>query len=165
MLQIMKTLLAVVTACLMTINIHADEMQHGPSVSDSWIRATPPGATTSAMYMMIKNSTDKPMTLVDVKSALSDRIEIHHTVKNDGVMQMRKIDRIDVNAHAMTELKPQGQHIMFFNLKEALAPESKITVDLIFEDGTTITAEVPVMKQGMSHDSHSEMKSEKHKDH
>ena len=54
---------------------------------------------------------------------------------------------------------------MFFNLKEALAPDTKITVDLIFEDGTTVTMEVPVMKQGMSHDSHSEMKSEKHKDH
>ena len=161
----MKTLLSILAVCLMSFTGHADEMHHGPAVSDSWIRATPPGVTTTAMYMMIKNPTDKTVTLVAVTSAVSDRIEIHHTVENDGVMQMRQIDGIDVNASEMAELKPHGKHIMFFDLKKALAPDTTITVDLEFKDGTTVTAEIPVLKQGESHDNHSAMKSKKHKDH
>lgn len=141
----------------------ANNSPGSPEVTNSWARATPPGATTSAIYMTIGNHTNAALKLVAVKSSFTNRIEIHNTKMKDGMMQMRQIDSIEIEKMATVELKPHGMHMMLFDLKAPLEEGTAVSVELIFNDGKTLSVDVPVMKQMASHN-HSDMKSEKHKD-
>lgn len=123
---------------------HAPQLQ----IANSWARATPPNITTSAIYMTIQNPTGQPLKIVEVKSTISDRIELHNTTHKDGLMQMRQLPAIDIPANSSVELKPHGMHMMIFNVKNALADGTKFTISVLLEGGKEINLEVPVKKQG-----------------
>lgn len=156
----MKNIFLLLTLLLISFSATSDNSPPSPEVTQSWARATPPGATTSAIYMTIGNHTNAALKLIAVKSNFTNRIEIHNTTMKDGMMQMRQIDGIDIEKMATVELKPHGMHMMLFDLKAPLKEGTEISLELIFNDGKAMSVEVPVMKQAGSND-HSDMKSHK----
>lgn len=159
----MKNLFLLLTILIIACSANAGDSHHGMEIKHGWARATPPGASTSAMYMTINNHADMAIKLIGVKSAISDRIEIHNTTQKDGMMQMRKTDGIEIAKNSVAELKPHGTHVMLFDLKNPLKAGTSFSVELIFDNGKTMSVEVPVKKQAQGSD-HSNMKSHKHKD-
>lgn len=160
----MKNFLLLIALVFTSLNANANTSHDAPEIKQSWARSTPPGTTTSAIYMTIVNHSKDILKLVAVKSDFTDRIELHNTKMKDGMMQMRQIDNIELEKMATVELKPHGMHLMLFDLKEPLIEGSTVEIQLIFDDGNTVLAEVPVMKQTGNQD-HSNMQSKKHKKH
>lgn len=115
------------------------------SVENAWVRATPEGQTVTGAFMILKNASDKPQTLVAAESDVAGVTELHESSMQNGVMKMQKIEKIDIPANGSTELKPGGFHIMLINLKDDLAPESTQTITLKFADGSEQVVEAPVM--------------------
>ncbi len=156
----MKILLLLSALVLPAFSVTADDKHSATKVTQSWARATPPGATTSAVYMTINNHTDTNVKLIEVNSNVTDRTEIHNTTNKDGMMQMRQIDAVDIAKMATVELRPNGMHVMLFDLKAPLEEGSAVNVELVFDNGKSLEIEVPVKKQAEDGD-----QSHKHKDH
>ena len=57
-------------------------------IESAWARATPPGVTMGAAFMVITASTKD--RLLDVSASIADRVEIHSMTMDDGMMQMRQ---------------------------------------------------------------------------
>ena len=128
-------------------------------VTDGYVRAVPPVSPTSAAFMKLANMGENDHQLVSAESDVSELVELHtHTMGENGMHEMRKVEQIDLPAGVTTALKPGGLHVMFINLKNPLEPDSQVDVTLNFEDGSSKQLTLPVKKmvpmQGMDHSKH-----------
>ncbi|MDQ7056228.1 MAG: copper chaperone PCu(A)C [Persephonella sp.] len=87
-------------------------------IINPWVRAVPPNAKNTALFMVIKNSGDEPDTLMAVKTDIARIVMIHKTVNEGGVMKMVHIHHLKIPPRSTVELKPGGYHIMIMGAKE-----------------------------------------------
>jgi copper(I)-binding protein len=135
----------------------------GPiTVRDAWARpaVAGPAATGSpmagmggsgasatsngAVYMTIANSASVADRLVKVETAAAATAELHSAAMVNGVMEMRKIDGVDVPANGSVELKPGGFHVMLIGLKADLAVGGTVELTLTFEKAGAVAVEATV---------------------
>lgn len=132
----------------------------GVMVHDAWVRAVPPTSRMSAAYMRLENGGAMADRLVGVSSPIANVSEIHNVTAKDGMMQMFKVDGIEVPANGSVELKPGGYHVMLIDLKQPPKEGEQVEVTLRFEKGGEKTLSMPVrtgaMKPmgGMGHGHH-----------
>lgn len=104
------------------------------SLKMSWIRATPPGAKTTAAYAKIINASDENDTLIAASSDVAKVVELHTVEMKDGMMRMHPVEGgIPVPAKGAVELKPGGYHIMFMGLKRSIAAGEEVSITLTFK--------------------------------
>ncbi len=116
----------------------------GLEVSGAYVRAVPPGQPNSAGFMNVTNTGDRDLALVDAESDVAKVVELHTHINDNGMMRMRRIERIPVPAGATVQLKPGGHHVMFIGLKRQLKPGEMVTITLVADDGSRTTVEAPV---------------------
>ena len=103
-----------------------------PTVSEVWVKPTIPGASVSAAYMQIKSAT--PIKLIKVESSSAGIVEIHDMKMNDGVMEMKALDAVDVGPGKLVRLAPGGMHVMLMKVKKPISKGDKVPLILTFED-------------------------------
>jgi copper(I)-binding protein len=114
------------------------------SVEHAYIRSSIPGTTISSSYMRIENKGEKTVTLLGANSNISPRIEIHQHSMSDGMMRMRQLDSININAKQSIVLQPSGLHLMLFDVKKPLQAKQKIELTLNFSNRPPVIIQVPV---------------------
>lgn len=113
------------------------------SVEDAWIRATPPGSSNAAAYMVIRNSGE--MDRLNGASSIAAReVQIHTHRHADGMMNMEQIDGIDIYPDAEVTLKPHGEHLMMLGIKKPMLAGQRISMQLEFEAAGTLAVEFMV---------------------
>ncbi len=115
-----------------------------PVVEQAYIRATIPGTSISSSYMEIENQSDNTISLLSVTSDISPRIEIHQHIMADGMMRMRKLDSIEIEAQGRVKLQPSGLHLMIFDVETPLNSKEQVELTLHFSNNVTVTMEIPV---------------------
>ena len=111
------------------------------TVENAWARATAPGATVAAGYMVIRNAGAADR-LVGASSPAAERVEMHVTQRDGDVSRMRQVLAYEVKDSF--ELKPGGAHLMFVNIKAPFTEGQKIPVVLKFEKGGEMKTEFHV---------------------
>lgn len=71
-------------------------------------------------------------------------------------MKMRQVDAIMVPRHSKAELKPGGDHVMFFSLAPQVKAGHHMTVKLVFEKAGVVEVVAKVQTPGkkMDHSGH-----------
>lgn len=118
-----------------------------PVISDAWIPEQPPGAMANAVFLHMKNPTDKPEALVKAAAPGFRQVQLHKSVKVNGMHKMIEQKEIIIPAHGETDLAPGGFHIMLIGPEKRLQAGNKLPVTLTFADGTHETIDVPVKKR------------------
>ena len=115
--------------------VMAKDVQVGNLVIETpWSRATPGGAKLGVGYFAVVNIGDKPDKLLGATIPIAERVEIHATSMQGGVMRMRQIEGgLELKAQEVTELKPGGVHLMFIGLKKPIVKGERLPVRLTFE--------------------------------
>ncbi|SDL18378.1 hypothetical protein SAMN05192555_10323 [Franzmannia pantelleriensis] len=107
---------------------------------------TPPGAPNGAAYLDI-TAGDEPAELVGASSPISAVVEIHDMIMDDGNMQMRKLDAIDVEAGETVTMRPGGgYHLMLLGLEDTLVEGESFPLTLEFAEQGEIEVEVWVQE-------------------
>lgn len=105
---------------------------------NAWIRAAAPGQAAVAGYCDIANGGTAPATVVAFRDADCDggscplRVEMHETVERDGMVRMRPLPQLVVDAGSTLSLAPGGKHLMVFGLDGGVA-EARLRA--VFDDG------------------------------
>lgn len=107
-------------------------------VKNAFVKQTPPHAQNSAIFLTIFNNTDKDIALIGAKSDISEVSELHTHIHKDGKMIMQKIPKIVIKAHSSTELKSGSYHIMLLKLKKPIVKDTKVNLNLEFDNHKTI---------------------------
>jgi len=128
----------------------AMEMKPEPgkiTIVDARSRPSPMSAANGATYMVVLNGLDTDVQLVSAESDISEVVETHETVNDEGVMRMIPMpDGYPVPAGGMVELKPGGKHIMLINLVAPLETGQEFDLTVNFDNGESMTITVPVVE-------------------
>ena len=128
----------------------AMEMKPEPgkiTIVDARSRPSPMSAANGAAYMVVLNGLDADVQLVSAESDISEVVETHETVNDEGVMRMIPMpDGYPVPAGGMVELKPGGKHIMLINLVAPLETGQEFDLTVNFDNGESMTITVPVVE-------------------
>jgi len=120
----------------------------GIDISQLFIREIPPGQTSVAAYMVLKNNTRVTQKLNYIHSPIAENVELHRNFYIDGMMQMRPVKRLSVNPGDELVLSPGGFHLMLFGVYEEMPVGSEFEITLEFETGIVITKNVQVRPFG-----------------
>lgn len=138
---------------------HDNEAQHheaaapGERAGDlvieaAWARA--PAGPNGAAYISVRNEGAEVDRLVGVSSDAAERVELHTTAMEDGVMRMRPVDAVEVHPGEPAVMQPGGNHIMMMGLTGELHPGDHFVVTLRFERAGKVPVLVEVMAPGAS---------------
>jgi copper(I)-binding protein len=100
------------------------------TTADAWVRLAPPGAAVMAGYLTLSNSSEQSVLVQGASSADFDKAELHSMSMDGGVMQMRKLDLIEVKVGQNVKLAPGGNHLMLIGPKRSLKAGDQIDVAL-----------------------------------
>jgi periplasmic copper chaperone A len=120
----------------------------GVTDAHPWARATPGGATVRVAFMEIKTAPGTADKLVSASSPAAGRVEVHTHIMDGDVMKMRRLDSLDLEPGKSRILKPSGEHIMMFDLKQPLKEGDLVKLTLVFEKAGPIEIEGSVEPAG-----------------
>nr|BDT29268.1 copper chaperone PCu(A)C [Bacteriovorax sp. HI3] len=113
-------------------------------IKDVYIRATPPGASTTAAFASITNSLNQDVELVSVEGDFAKTFELHDMDMSGGVMKMRKVSSIVIKKDGIVELKSGGLHVMIFDLKSTLNKTQKYKLKFNFSNKESLVVSASV---------------------
>jgi copper(I)-binding protein len=122
--------------------------EHAPviHIHDPMARPAPLAGGTAAVYFLLHNGGDTPVTLLGGDTPAASAVEIHTTINDNGVMRMRQLTGgIELEAGEAAELTPGAIHLMLVDLVEPLAEGDTITLTLHFEGADDFSVDVPVV--------------------
>ena len=142
-------LAVLISGCQKSETEHKDFVgtNHAIHIKDTRARATTPGMSTSAAYMVIENKGKKALSLVSVASPVAKKAELHTTLMENGTMKMRHIDSLDIEPGSEVVLKPGGYHVMLMGLESAVKEGVEVPVELTFSDGSKASLNVLATKE------------------
>lgn len=117
------------------------------------IRMMPPGFKSTAAFVVLKNSSDKPVEVVGASAKFAKTIELHTHKVEDGVMRMRQVEKMLIPANGQLELKPHDNHLMIFGVKSDLKEGAKKTIEIKLGDGKEVKIDFEVQDMNKAKDS------------
>jgi copper(I)-binding protein len=119
-----------------------------PKVTQAWVRLPAVAGQPAAAYFTISGGRSDEK-LVQVASALGDRIELHANMAGaHGMTRMTPLDAVEVPAGGTVALAPGGRHAMIFGLDRAIAPGTAVPLRFGFASGRTAEAEAKTVAVG-----------------
>ena len=138
--------LLVLTTAALAVSTAALAGESALRIDDPYVRLVPSGTTTTGAFMTIHNASSAERKLVKATSPISDKVQLHTHMNENGVMKMRPVTHIVVPAHGKAELKPGSYHVMLIDLKAPLKEGEAVPLTLSFDDGSTQRVDAPVRK-------------------
>jgi periplasmic copper chaperone A len=124
-------------------------------VDRAWSRAAVEGHE-GVVYLTIANSGPRD-TLIAASTPVAGVADLHQTTNDNGVMKMRPVHSLPIDAGKTVTLAPGGYHIMLMGLKKTLKQGDDFPVTLTFEKMGAITVTAMVEKAGATSRSMSTM--------
>ena len=113
-------------------------------ISDAWIKHLPPTVPVRAGYLTIHNPTSRSVTIESVHSDAFHHVEMHETVEQDGMMQMRPVMQLTIEPDSSVQLSPGGLHLMLMQPVKESAPGNVIEITIKFDNGDEQTFRMTV---------------------
>jgi periplasmic copper chaperone A len=114
-------------------------------VHDPYALTTVPGASMGTAYMLIHNHASAPDRLLAASSPAAERVQIHTSVEEDGVVSMEHVEEgLELRPGSVLLLNRGGPHLMFLGLTDPWEDGDVFPVTLVFENAGEVTVEVPV---------------------
>lgn len=116
----------------------------GVSATEGRVRASNPARKITGAYMELRNHDSVARNLVRANTPLAAVTEIHEMKTVDGMMSMTRVDTVGIPPGGTLSLEPGGFHLMLIDLARDLKPGDVVPMTLQFDDGSTISLELPV---------------------
>ena len=137
----LKSAWVVAGVFLLSAQVYAGDIK----VKDAWARATAPGQVNGSVGVVITSKKDA--RLIAVKSAIAESAEIHTMSMDNGVMQMRQLDYLELPASQPVTLGPGGNHLMLFGLKHPLKAGTTLPLILTVQYADKRTEDIKIKAQ------------------
>ncbi len=114
-------------------------------VSAPWSRATVRGASVGVGFLTIENNGKEADRLLGGTSDAAEKLEIHETRSEGGIMKMRALpEGIEIKPGQTVVLKPGAIHLMLVGLKAPMFPGGVVHATLNFAKAGSIAVDLPV---------------------
>ncbi|MFT5084543.1 MAG: copper(I)-binding protein, partial [Lentisphaeria bacterium] len=120
------------------------------AVMNAWIREAHPQASTNAGYLTLINTSSKSVSVIGARSEDFGAVEFHEMGMEDGMMQMRQLKHVDIDAESQVKFVPGGMHLMLKDPKRSLVEGDQSMIEFTFSSGKTQKIPLKVKKGKMS---------------
>ena len=103
------------------------------AVSDAWARPTIP-TRPGAGYFTLINTGEAPDVLIGARAGGAQEVEMHTTAEQNGVINMLRLESLEIAPGEEVVFEPGGHHLMFMDPAEPLSEGSTFPATLIFEE-------------------------------
>src|ERR1700757_1432047 len=122
------------------------------AVQHPWMRAVPDVMDTTAVYMVLVNTSSVPAELVGGSTSIAGSVAPMITTKQgEGTKQtlgMQGVDSLKIPAHGTLVLEPDGNHLMVMGLKEHPKEGTQVDFTIKLEPGDhEIHLKIPVSRR------------------
>jgi cytochrome oxidase Cu insertion factor (SCO1/SenC/PrrC family)/copper(I)-binding protein len=107
--------------------------------------AEPAPAAPAALYLTLRNRSDRADALVAIHTEAAARTELHRQIGHEGMSHMQPVGALDIPAQGELRLEPGSDHAMLLGLRRPLRAGDTITVELQLRRGGTRPVRVPVV--------------------
>lgn len=139
-----KVALSLVVLSMLSCHVFADSFIE---ISNVKMPKVPEVSRTAAIYLTIRNNSDTPVVLSDVKTNAAAHTMIHQSLEEDGVAKMKHVEQLKIDSGKQVEFVPGGYHIMLMGVDKALVAEP-FEVTLKFANQSDKTFMVTADKSG-----------------
>lgn len=109
-------------------------------VERGWFRPPIAGRDVSSGYLALANTSGGAIQLLSFKSPQVRNIELHEHRHVDGMMQMRRVGPLTLEAGGRLLMQPGGHHLMLFGLQPDAASGAEISLQISYDiDGDVKT--------------------------
>ncbi len=112
-----------------------DRAEQELSVSNGWVRLSPPDSMMTAGYGTFTNTGKLPLTLQAYSSPQFGDVTLHYTEDVNGTATMREAKDFTLKPGDTLELSPGGYHLMLMQRTEATPEDSNVEVTFEFKSG------------------------------
>ncbi|WP_035010289.1 copper chaperone PCu(A)C [Corynebacterium jeikeium] len=124
---------------------------------DSYVTAKPADKNMTSVFGTLHNTTDKDITITEVKGDIDGAKYELHEVNRDGEMQ--QISSLTIPAGEDSVLEPGGNHIMIMEVSDEIAAGDSLAFTLVDKDGKEYKLDnVPVRVQQSTHEHYGDAK-------
>ena len=117
-------------------------------VAGAFAGATPGAVKTGAVYLKLANAGTEPERLLGASTPVAERVEMHQSTMDNGVMTMREVDEVTVDPGATVELSPGGTHLMLIGLHAPLRQGDSFPLTLHMAEAGDLKVDVAVKRPG-----------------
>lgn len=146
---------ATVLICLFACLGGCNERDATLQISNARIVLPPPGMGMAAGYFEISNPGRSPLRLRSVSSAVFSSVEMHETLSENGLSQMREMKEAEVPPGGSLRFEPGGKHLMLMGGPGSPVAEEAytMTLDIVDANGSTqrVEARFKVEHAGNTH--------------
>lgn len=122
------------------------------ALEGGWVRTAPPTAKVMAGFGTLRNPGRVESTLVKLSSPQFARVELHEMSMDGGVMKMRALDTLKLEAGGSASLVPGGMHLMLFEPVAPLPAGSEVALELTLECDSSYPARLLVAERAPEDD-------------
>jgi len=124
------------------------------AVEDAVVRLPVIEGRPGAAYFTLRANTT-PMQIVGITSPEVERIDLHESVNEGGVMRMGPLRDRAFPADGEKRFEPGGAHAMLFGIAPTVRPGGTIEMTFDFDNAPDVTVRVPMEAiGGGGHDGH-----------
>lgn len=131
-------LLAVTAACGANAAEETPQAEN-VTITDPWVKAATTEDEMTSASGTLRNTSEEDARIVSVTTDVTERAELHEMTEDENgqMVMQRKENGIVVPAGQSQQLSPGGDHLMFLELPEDVAPGQEVTITLTFADDST----------------------------
>jgi periplasmic copper chaperone A len=116
------------------------------TISEPRVRLPAQGRKQTAAYLTMTNNGKATDHLISATSPVAGKLELHaHSKTNDGLVLMRQIGDISIEAGVSVPLSPGGFHIMIKDMSVDLKVGQALPMTLTFASGATAHFTAPIV--------------------
>ena len=120
-------------------------------ITDPVLRVATAQARTGAGFMTISNSGKQADRLLSAASDIAAVTQLHATIREGNVMQMREQGQgVVIPAASRVAFAPGGLHVMFIGLKAPVSPGQLVKVTFKFEKAGAVDVALTVQTAATS---------------
>lgn len=149
--------IAALAAAALTLTACEENLGQGPvlHVASGYVQLGATADRPSAGYFTVEGGP-QAVELVAVTADLAQRVEMHESARENGVMTMKPLNSAPVPAKGELEFAPGGKHLMIWNINPAAVRAGKLPMVFIFTNNDRIMFDLPIKQapaaDGAMHD-------------
>lgn len=106
-----------------------------------------PGRTFAAAYLTLHNHGQDALTISRVSSTHFAKVEIHESQVVDGVIRMRRLDSVIIDAGKSVKFESGGKHLMLIDPEAGLDVGDSITLRFEYDNEGMLIVSAPLRKR------------------
>ena len=143
---------AALTATVLTLTACGENLGAGPqlNVVSGYVQMGATPDRPAVGYFTVTGGL-RDVQLMAVTADYAQRVEMHESVKENGIVTMKPLASAAVPAKGKLEFKPGGKHLMIWNINPAAVRAGKLPMAFVFTNNNNerILFDLPIRQASM----------------